>query len=95
MNTPRTLIAFLASAVLSQAGVFAAAPDSRGIDQSMLQRMREAYSSDPVAKPLRNALNAQDIDRIALDADRLAGFDTGFSHRVPGSGITDQKSTGR
>ena len=95
MITPRTLIAFLASAVISQAGAFAATPDSKGIDESMLLRMREAYSSDPVAKPLRNALNAQDIDRIALDADRLAGFDTDFSHRVPGSGITDQKSSGR
>lgn len=85
----------LAFAALALAALPAAADTKGGIDQAMLGRLKESYKPDGAQKALRNAMNGTDIDKLAQNAGALNDFDTSFSHRVPGKGITNQKQSGR
>lgn len=66
-----------------------------GISADMLSRISASYSNDANAKAVRNALNANDIDKIAHSADAGKTLNMDFSDRVKSKGITNQKSSGR
>ena len=66
-----------------------------GIDSDMLSRIRQGYAATPEQKAAKNALASNSIATLAINSDNLTMCDTHFSHRVPTSGITDQKSSGR
>lgn len=66
-----------------------------GITPQMMEQLRSGYSQDPSTKAIRNALNGNAIDKLAVNPDARNGFDTHFSHKVESKGITDQKSSGR
>ena len=62
----------------------------------MLSRIKTAYADTPADRAARNAISTNDIDRLAINARyRSVKPDTHFSHKVPGKGITDQRSSGR
>lgn len=69
--------------------------ESKGIDADMLGRMKASYSHDAQTRALRNAIAANSIDVLAINAENKNNFDTDFSHKVPSKGITDQKRSGR
>ena len=66
-----------------------------GIDNAMLQRLRESYDETPQRKAVRNALATTSIAVLAENADNAAMCDTHFSNRVRTKGITNQRSSGR
>ncbi|MDE6007504.1 MAG: C1 family peptidase [Muribaculaceae bacterium] len=68
---------------------------TKGIDAGMLGRMKASYSNDAKTRALRNAIAANSIDVLAVNAENKNNFDTEFSHKVPSKGITDQKRSGR
>ncbi len=87
------IFAFLAIS----AAVYAQQPQTKdgGISPEMLMQIKAAYKGTPADRAIRNAIAANDIERLAVNADNKNNFDTHFSHKVPSKGITDQKKSGR
>lgn len=88
-------VLMLSGILLTSPVVLPAAAENNGIDADMLARLKAAYSRDASAKALRNAVAANSIDVLAVNAENKNNFDTHFSHKVPSKGITDQKRSGR
>ena len=65
-----------------------------GIDANMLQSIRQSNKTTPETKALQNAIQGNDINKLALNRSNNNN-DTYFSDRVVSKGITDQKSSGR
>lgn len=72
-----------------------AANNNGGIDAKMMQRLKDAYPRTAQQKALRNAVAANNIDKLAKNAEAESNFDNNFSDKVISKGITDQKSSGR
>lgn len=66
-----------------------------GITPGMLKQIQQAYEGTPADKALRNAICNNDISKLAINNDDKNNFDTYFSDKVNGKGITNQKSSGR
>lgn len=66
-----------------------------GIDAAMLDRLKASFRPTGAQRALRNAMNAADIDKLALNTENLNNLDTSFSNRVESKGITNQKQSGR
>lgn len=84
-----------AAALLLSLTPAAAQTPGGGIDEAMLGRIRRGYTGTPEQRAVRNALASNSIATLAINAENLAMCDTHFSDRVPTSGITNQKSSGR
>ena len=82
-------------ACMASMPLLAAPPDNGGISPETLARLKAGMDRSASSKALRNAMNGNAIDKIAVNPDAKNGFDTHFSNRVPSKGITDQKSSGR
>ena len=68
---------------------------SGGIDDAMMQGIKNAYKNTSADKAIRNALNANSIQKLAVSADQKDVIDGYFSDRVYSRGVTDQKASGR
>nr|WP_321379061.1 C1 family peptidase [uncultured Bacteroides sp.] len=66
-----------------------------GISSDMLQSIKHSYQATASDKAIRNAIGSNDIKKLALNQDNLAGLDTYFSNKVESKGIADQKKSGR
>ena len=66
-----------------------------GITPEMLTKIKAGYQSTPENKALRNAIIANDINKLAANADNSTAFDDHFSNKVNSKAVTDQKSSGR
>ena len=66
-----------------------------GITPEMLSKIKSGYQNTPENKALRNAIVANDINKLAANADNSTAFDDHFSNKVNSKAITDQKSSGR
>ena len=84
----------LALALVS-VGTLSAQQDKGGINDAMMQEIRQGYTASEADKAARNALALNPIAELATNADNLAMIDTNFSHRVKTKGITDQHQSGR
>ena len=71
------------------------AQNNGGITPEMLNKIKAGYQSTPENKALRNAIVANDINKLAANADNSTAFDDHFSNKVNSKAITDQKSSGR
>jgi len=74
-------------------GMFA--QNGGGITPEMLTKIKAGYQSTPENKALRNAIIANDINKLAANADNSTAFDDHFSNKVNSKAVTDQKSSGR
>lgn len=95
MKHPIYITAALAALLLMPGQSFAAGPKDKGISESMLTRLRQGYAHNPNHKALRNAIAANSIDVLAVNAENRNNFDTHFSDEVKSKGITNQKRSGR
>lgn len=66
-----------------------------GITPEMLSKIKSGYQNTPENKALRNAIIANDINKLAANADNSTAFDDHFSNKVNSKAVTDQKSSGR
>lgn len=91
------LFTILTVSVLALAGGTTYAQECKdgGITPELLSRISEGYAGTPEQKAIRNALAANPLSALAVNAENLAMMDTHFSDVVPSEGITDQKSSGR
>ena len=55
---------------------------SGGIDDAMMQEIKNAYKNTSADKAIRNALNANSIQKLAVSADQKDVIDGYFSDRV-------------
>ena len=83
---------FTVSAALS---VAAAVLAQGGITDEMMSQIRQGWQGTPEELALRNAISANDINKLAVRQGVEAGYDFHFSDEVPSKGITDQRSSGR
>lgn len=81
--------------LIAAPSLLAAQTKDGGISEKMLTQIKAAQTNTPADRALRNALAGTSINQLAITANNPANYDTHFSHRVPGKGITDQKSSGR
>lgn len=66
-----------------------------GISPEMLQTIAGSYQSSATDKALRNAITANDINKLARNYDNATAFDSHFSNVVPSTAVSDQLSSGR
>lgn len=66
-----------------------------GISDQMLNQIRKGYQDTPQERALRNAISANDINKLAVNSTVKATHDFYFSHEVKSKGVTDQQSSGR
>ncbi len=90
----KRLILCLTIIVVGVVGIFAQSKNG-GIDEEMLNRIRQGYAGTPEQKAVKNALASNSISALAVNAENLSMIDTHFSHRVTTKGITNQLSSGR
>lgn len=69
--------------------------DKGGINETMLNQIKQAYQGTTSDKAIRNAIGSNDIQKLAINQDNQKEIDTYFSIKVNSKGITDQKSSGR
>lgn len=94
----QTIHISLAALLLAAAPTFAAKTSDTGkggISADMLSRISATYTNNANDKAVRNALNSNDVDKIAHTADAGKNLNMDFSNRVKSKGITNQKSSGR
>ena len=66
-----------------------------GISPEMLKQIQKSYEGTPSDKAIRNAISANNINKLAINSESLNNFDTYFSDKVESKGISNQKSSGR
>ena len=66
-----------------------------GITPEMLQKIKQGYQGTPEEKALRNAISHNDINKLAVNLESVAEYDTFFSDEVKSKGISNQQSSGR
>ena len=86
---------FILALALASVGTLSAQQNNGGINDAMMQEIRQGYTASEADKAARNALALNPIAELATNADNLAMIDTNFSHRVKTKGITDQHQSGR
>ncbi len=94
----RLFFAAALAAFLTGSSAFAQQPAGSpegGISAEMLAQISKGYEGTAADKAIKNALAANPIAALAMNADNAPMIDTHFSHRVKTKGITDQKSSGR
>ena len=83
---------FTISAAMS---VAVAAIAQGGITDEMMAQIRQGWQGTPEELALRNAISANEINKLAVKQGIEAGYDFHFSDKVESKGITDQQSSGR
>ena len=66
-----------------------------GISADMMRQIRQGYQGTAAQKAAKNALAHTAIATLAMSADNLNAVDDHFTYRVPTTGITNQRSSGR
>jgi bleomycin hydrolase len=66
-----------------------------GIDAAMLTKIQASYTPSPETKVIKNALHSLGINKLAVNSDNAAAFDSYFSNQVNTKSVTNQKSSGR
>ncbi len=66
-----------------------------GLDAQTLDQIKKGYQGTPEEKALRNAISANDINKLAVQQGIEATYDYYFSNEVPSKGVTDQVQSGR
>ena len=66
-----------------------------GLSADQIATLQNSYKGTGVEKALRNAVVANDINKLAKNYDNNTAFDAHFSNQVPSKAITDQASSGR
>ncbi len=66
-----------------------------GLTMQQIGMLRGSYQSNPTNKALRNAINSNDISKLAVNYDNSTAFDAHLSNTVPSKAISNQESSGR
>lgn len=75
-------------------GTFAFAQNG-GISEDMMSVIRKGYGDTPEERALRNAISANNINKLAVKQGIESTYDFHFSDEVSSKGISDQQSSGR
>lgn len=92
MNFKIPLTTSLASIFLTMS---ASAQDPGALTPEFLKTLREGYELSGEDLVRHNAVTNNEINKLALNRQVVAGEDGHFSHKIKTKGITNQKSSGR
>ena len=81
--------------ICASVSVAVAAMAQGGISEDMMARIRQGWQGTPEEQALRNAISANDINKLSVKQGIESTYDFYFSDEVPSKGITDQQSSGR
>lgn len=82
-------------AICSAATLAVSAMAQGGITEEMMSRIREGWQGTPEELALRNAISANDINKLSVRQGIESTYDFHFSDEVKSKGISDQQSSGR
>ena len=88
-------ITIIAAMLLSVAAFAQNQTAGGGISEDLLKEISKGYEGTAADKALHNAINADQINVLALQPDNITKTDRHFSHEVATKGRTNQKSSGR
>lgn len=77
------------------AAAFSLSAQSGAITPELLTAIKAGYTGTATDRALRNAIAANDINKLAVNADNRQPVNTHFSHKVESRGITNQRQSGR
>lgn len=66
-----------------------------GIDQALLKKFNQAYDSNGDQKTIVNAVTGNDIKDLALNRDVVVNHDKFVNHKLEGTKVINQQSSGR
>ncbi len=66
-----------------------------GLTSEQINELKGSFKATSGDKALRNAVVANNIDKLARNYENNTAFDAHFSNQVPSKAITDQESSGR
>jgi bleomycin hydrolase len=66
-----------------------------GLTMQQIGMLRGSYKADPTNKALRNAINANEINKLAQNYDNNTAFDAHLSNTVLSKAVSNQESSGR
>jgi bleomycin hydrolase len=72
-----------------------ACAQNNGITPQMLKQMESSFAANAENRALGNAIQANPLNKLALNRENRNGNDTYFSNEVKSKGISDQKQSGR
>ena len=81
--------------ICAAAAVTVSAMAQGGITDEMMTQIRQGWQGTPEELALRNAISANDINRLSVRQGIEATYDFHFSDEVKSKGISDQQSSGR
>ncbi len=93
MNIRRSLITI--AALVAMCATFALADDKGAVSTDMLAKFEANLAKDKDINRVINAVTNNDIKKLSLNRELVAGFDSRFNVKVDGSKIINQKSSGR
>ena len=85
----------IALTVALLSATFSLSAQSGAITPELLTAIKAGYTGTATDRALRNAIAANDINKLAVNADNRQPVDTHFSHKVESRGITNQRQSGR
>jgi len=65
------------------------------ISDKMLREIRSSVQMDSYTRAMQNAVSENDVKKLALNRTVHTQIDHHFAHKIPVTGITNQKSSGR
>lgn len=90
MKTPILCLLALAASIAAPAQ-----PRRESVTPEVLRTLEKRFAETPADRALQLRLQASDLLQAALDSSLVARTDTSCTYRVPTSGITDQRKSGR
>lgn len=85
----------IALTVALLSATFSLSAQSGAITPELLTAIKAGYTGTANDRALRNAIAANDINKLAVNADNRQPVDTHFSHKVESRGTTNQRQSGR
>ena len=81
--------------ICAAAAVSVSAMAQGGITDEMMTQIRQGWQGTPEELALRNAISANDINKLSVRQGIESTYDFYFSDEVKSKGISDQESSGR
>ncbi len=86
---------FAATAVLMLLLVAPTVAQDGAIDQPLLEQFEKAFNGNGDQKNIINAVTGNDIKQLSLNRDVLVGHNKLVNHKLEGTGVIDQRGSGR
>lgn len=81
--------------IFSSLSLWAQIPSTGSLTPEVIQSLRKSFKLDAHTKAIMNAVTHNDVKKLALNRQIIAGYDSLFSHRIETGKVTNQQKSGR